>query len=870
MHHFIYPSKDTYITNRPTLDDKNFGVDEILQIGTANTLVRTLSSTKSYVYTNLYLDRQSIPSFTGTFTGSFGGTVANGVGTISGSDIILTASYFSGSIDNIVQEGTTNISGSLVNGIISGSITAPYVIGIFTGQLTGSTACFTGTANGVAVFNDPNWITTDTKYVDRSLLSFDLTEISNSIVNGDIVNPKFILNLKVCNEFNLPITYKIYALPISQSWNMGDGYLSDNGSDVGVSWRYRDANLESPWYTTSSTTPRPSIDFINNPSLVSSSFSYGGGTWYTTSYCSQSFSYKSDDISMDVTPIVNSWINGNIPNEGILLIQSDELASTGSGFVLKYFSRDTNTIYSPYLDVAWSDITYRTGSGFTSSVQITTIPPRISASISPGSSFYINQGISGSFSASAAITLGSNYITANNQIFNYIAPSNVSANDTWYANNGYHYDSWQTAWQLDPFHGGFLPNTDIRMIFVPDFGSDPILKFTGSFTGSFSGTASYVDGTIIGSNIEFSVDYFSGSIDGVSLITYGNISGNNIDGYVSGSMTSITQTGLYTGQLTSSLIYLNGNGSGYYLDSTYYAFSGFINGMGLTGNIVGVPVFGNARGIITISQSLVNAPCGNVFSASLAKAIFIDGPFSGSSFTSYYVDYSFENAQLVGTWTPTALFASNVTIPISSSGIDPNAYAYITGPYINGTALGSYSIGGYNSASFDGQFINGSLLGGHLYLQLTGSVYTSSYTYTSSVVITSSYLSPLDIHKPFTINVQNLQPQYKSGDIVKIDLFGRKKFPLKYFGRSTQQEQYMIPEVLPSQSYYAIKDNQTNEMVMNFDNYTQISCNYPNGNYFILDTTGLPQERYYRVIIRTGDDTSTYTIDTGKTFKITR
>ena len=87
---------------------------------------------------------------------------------------------------------------------------------------------------------------------------------------------------------------------------------------------------------------------------------------------------------------------------------------------------------------------------------------------------------------------------------------------------------------------------------------------------------------------------------------------------------------------------------------------------------------------------------------------------------------------------------------------------------------------------------------------------------------------------------------------------------------ASQQEQYVIPEYLPTSSFYALKDNQTDEIVLNFDSYTQISCEYPNGNYFIIDTTSLPKERYYRVLILVQDNGEVYTIDTGKTFKITR
>jgi hypothetical protein len=137
---------------------------------------------------------------------------------------------------------------------------------------------------------------------------------------------------------------------------------------------------------------------INDPSLLTASFSYGGGTWYSSSYCSQSFSHQSSDIQMDVSSIISKWLNGTLPNNGFILFSSDELQATGSGFTLKFFSQDTNTIYSPYLDVAWDDSEFITGSIVTSSVTINNITSGISSSIQNGSTVIIYGGISGSFS----------------------------------------------------------------------------------------------------------------------------------------------------------------------------------------------------------------------------------------------------------------------------------------------------------------------------------------------------------------------------------------------------------------------------------------------------------------------------------------
>jgi hypothetical protein len=726
MHHFIYPSKDTYITNRTNYESKNFGIDELLQVGTANTIVRTLSSTKDFVYTNVVFNNQGVQNFTGTLTGSFTGTISASFGTVSGSGLIFSASYFSGSVDGTGSVGSGSFgdpaSGSAVIGTLSGSIIAPFSLGLFIGTLSGSNACLSGTGSGTDTRNISNWQDATTKFVDRTLIKFDLNAISASIVEGGIAVPRFGLKVKVCNEYELPITYTIYALPVSQSWEMGNGYYSDGGSDRGVSWQYRDNNGGTTWYSQSLSGSRPAIDFIADPTLATASFAYGGGTFYTSSICSQSFQYQSSDINMDVTTLVYSWLSGSVPNEGLMLVSSDELQSTGSGFTLRFFSRDTNTIYSPVLDVMWDDIALNggdiTGSISTGSITISTGSAGITASIQSGSTFTIAGGISGSFSASAFLT--------------------------------------------------FTQNFDSASVLLPDLSA-----------------------------------------------------------------------------------------------------SGIVSGGGLSGNIIGLPVFGFVSASISSSASLVNGPCGNNFYAQSSTGSFYNGIFSGSTFTAWYVDYKFENAFLTGSWTPEALYGARVYIGIPS-GIEPYAYATVIGTYVNGRAMGTYTLSGSTSASFYGQFIDGNLIGGVINLQLSGSIYTASFSYTSSVELTSSVLTPLEAERPFTVTLTNVRPTYKAGDLAKMNVFARKQFPLKTFGKSTQQAQYLVPEFLPTSSYYALKDNETGEILMDFDNYTRIGCMYPEGNYFVLDTTALPQERYYRVLIRVNDGTSITTIDTGKTFKVTR
>lgn len=146
---------------------------------------------------------------------------------------------------------------------------------------------------------------------------------------------------------------------------------------------------------------------------------------------------------------------------------------------------------------------------------------------------------------------------------------------------------------------------------------------------------------------------------------------------------------------------------------------------------------------------------------------------------------------------------------------------------------------------------------------------TSSYSYTSSLNVTSSSLSPLNFQKSFKAVVQGLPSAIHSGDMIKIRVFGRPQFPLKTFNRQTQFEQFLIPQYLPTSSYYAIKDNETEEIILDFDSYTQISCDQF-GNYFLMDTTSYPQERYFRIIIKVEENGQVYTFDNNNVFKIVR
>ena len=189
-----------------------------------------------------------------------------------------------------------------------------------------------------------------TKDIARTLIKFDVANMG--IPSGSIVY----LNLKSSQAEEIPLEYTIHANAVSQSWNMGIGTKFDNITSDGVSWYYK--NGVDKW-----------MDYVAIPnSYVSGSdtgsiLNGGGGTWYTASMASQSYNYEDVDIRMNVTNIVNLWLSGSIPNNGLIIHHSLTAENNDLDYgVLKFFSKETNTIYEPKLELVWNDFSRITGS----------------------------------------------------------------------------------------------------------------------------------------------------------------------------------------------------------------------------------------------------------------------------------------------------------------------------------------------------------------------------------------------------------------------------------------------------------------------------------------------------------------------------
>jgi hypothetical protein len=109
---------------------------------------------------------------------------------------------------------------------------------------------------------------------------------------------------------------------------------------------------------------------------------------------------------------------------------------------------------------------------------------------------------------------------------------------------------------------------------------------------------------------------------------------------------------------------------------------------------------------------------------------------------------------------------------------------------------------------------------------------------TNTIINTSRMVASLD----------NNEGTYRRGSVEKFRINSRPQFPIRVFQTASI---YTTNNYLPTASYYAVKDLDTNEFVIDFDTtYTKISAD-DESSYFTLYMNGLEPERYYQILIKT-------------------
>ena len=208
--------------------------------------------------------------------------------------------------------------------------------------------------------------------ISRILIDFDYSFISQSIIDNKIPSTaKYYLNLYDATSEEVEAEQNVFVYMVSGSaWKQGTGKLDhDPVTQDGVSYQYRDHEAKTPWVTGSVLTD--------------------GGAWWTGSQGGQysvsssyALTFDKKDLRVDVTDLVKNHIYSSsaFPNRGFL-VKRESLYTGSSDFSynpgsdttkdesssdrlgnLKYFGRETHTIYPPKLEVVWDDSSWSTGS----------------------------------------------------------------------------------------------------------------------------------------------------------------------------------------------------------------------------------------------------------------------------------------------------------------------------------------------------------------------------------------------------------------------------------------------------------------------------------------------------------------------------
>ena len=823
MHTFIYPSKDSYITNENSYVNKNFGIDEILELKSVPQLNKLLNLYTNVPVSGTYSD--SIKNFSGSFYGTISGSntsvakfhissafcsesydscsLSSSFSCISVFSNAFTSSNFNGTVTGSYNGTPTTgsilsgFSGS-VSGFVTGSSTGSFM-GTFSyasGSLTSFNGRLTGVVSGTMDVYEPYYTYHNIPELSRILIKFDLSSLSSSLATGNITtdNIKFNLKLKATQTDEVPTDYTIYAFPVSQSWNMGTGRYSTGGNSIGVSWNYtNDAGTDAAyWYGTGSNNSYSTEhNYFLTQSFATGSFSNQGGTWYYS--------------------VPNSFVQ---PTSSVKTVFFNTASSTPT-FETQYSSSLSSSLTSSF-------------SGFLSS----SLNLILSSSVLSSS----NADTSYNFINSFATTT---YTNTSASISSSLASINISSS------------AYQTEYTSS-------------VLFLNSLSSSiqTILSDSASLVTYDSQSYQYI--LSLSSSISSSTIY-SDLYNTINNLVTASVSSSVSASYVYNAYTSFASS--LSNQLSASYWY---SSSGCVCDPTNQSAS-FSSSL-LNEQFLSYVSSSESASIISSYNSLLNA----TFSSSVLQ------DFS-SSLISYFNQgiYNLQvstSASVASSLTQS--FASKFcsTLSTGSSLLSSQAFSYTTSDInmditnvVKGWLCGCIPNEGVilmTSLELSGiDNINGTI---KFFGKETNTIYSPylDVSWDDSVYNTGSMLS-LSGYNPYTVVVKNLSREYKFGSLVRINLFAREKSPLKNFVKGTQQSQYLSSSLLSTNTYYAIKDNESENMVVDFDDYTKLSCD-GSVHYFNLDTTTLPVARYYRLLIKTTINGEVKIFDNGNIFTITR
>ena len=203
-----------------------------------------------------------------------------------------------------------------------------------------------GGSESLEIFSIYGQMTSTSLEKSRIVIQFPIDSIisdrnSSKIPASGSVN-FFLTMFNAEHPFTVPQDFTLLVSPLSRSWDEGSGLDMETYADLG--WNADTNGSGCTWQYASSGTVWTT---------------YGGDFLTSSQYIkSASFSSGIEDLSVDITNIVESWIQNTIPNYGLIIRLSgsqEDGTETRSYYTKKFFARNTDYFFKkPCIEAKWA------------------------------------------------------------------------------------------------------------------------------------------------------------------------------------------------------------------------------------------------------------------------------------------------------------------------------------------------------------------------------------------------------------------------------------------------------------------------------------------------------------------------------------
>jgi hypothetical protein len=203
--------------------------------------------------------------------------------------------------------------------------------------VTRGTGSNMGQADVLEIFSIYGQATTSSSEASRVLLQFDTTKVKTDRDNGVIPGSgdvKFFLNMfNTPHAETLPVNFTLTISAVSQSWEEGYGLDMETYSDL--------------------TYDSTGSNWIKRGTL--GSWSTPGGDYHASPTFEQTFTEGYENLSVDVTTLVEQWVATTKQNYGFgIQLSSSQESANRSFFTKKFFARSSEFFFDrPVLEARW-------------------------------------------------------------------------------------------------------------------------------------------------------------------------------------------------------------------------------------------------------------------------------------------------------------------------------------------------------------------------------------------------------------------------------------------------------------------------------------------------------------------------------------